>query len=72
MDTIAERIDLALSKRGLSKRQAARESGIAKGWLSNAINDPKVSTLEKLAEALRVPPEWLAFGSGKEPKWGRP
>jgi hypothetical protein len=38
---------------------------------SDAIENPRLDCLEKLAAALAVPMQWLALGIGPEPVWDK-
>lgn len=62
----------------MSQPELARAAGMSSGYLSllerdpsdpDAIKEPRNSTLQRLAEVLRVPFVWLALGEGKEPDW---
>lgn len=78
MSAITERIKAACERKGWSKYKLAQVADISNGYFTQLENDdptaqriqqPKLATLKKLADALDVPIEWLAFGSGPEPTW---
>lgn len=58
--------------RGLQTNELERRAGLASGEASRLANGerkrPGVETLRKVARALDVPFEWLAFGEGKPPQ----
>lgn len=71
---LAERVSHARARRGLSQRQLAAMAGLSHAYLSifesrGHIESPTLPTIERLAEALDVPAEWLAFEVGPEPEW---
>lgn len=56
-ERVAIRVKEWRSRRGLTQEQLAAKAGISRGYLARletARQDPKLSTLEKLAKALRV------------------
>lgn len=67
MKTFAERLKIAIAKRGISQAEAARLSGIAQQSfnyiISNNLNSSKLAP--QIAAALGVNPEWLILGRGK-------
>lgn len=83
--TPAERVRYARQKRGLAQRELSRtadvsdtyvlmlERSLEEGRPSNEqIKEPGLEHLTKLAKALDVPVEWLAFGAGPNPFEGSP
>lgn len=67
MNTFAERLRIAINKRGISQAEAARTCGIAQQSLNYIItNNLKSSKLAPLiASSLGINPEWLILGHGK-------
>jgi transcriptional regulator with XRE-family HTH domain len=67
MNTFAERLKLALIKRGISQAEAARACGIAQQSLNYIIaNNLKSSKLAPhIAASLTINPEWLILGHGR-------
>ncbi len=67
MKTFAERLKVAIEKRGLSQAVAARKCGIAQQSISyilnNNLNTSKLGP--QIAAALMINPEWLIYGRGK-------
>lgn len=57
MDKLSKRIRIERERRGLSQQQLADRAGISRGYLARletARQDPTVSTVEKIARALRI------------------
>lgn len=67
MNTFAERLKIAIAKRGISQAEAARLSGIAQQSFNYIIaNNLKSSKLApQIASSLGINPEWLILGQGK-------
>ncbi len=79
--SIAERVRQARTKRGLSAKTLSESAKLSNSYVSQLerslddgappragiIENPSLDVLERLAEALAVPVEWLAFGSGDDP-----
>lgn len=67
MNTFAERLKLAITKRGISQAEAARVCGIAQQSLNYIIaNNLKSSKLApQIAASLKINPEWLILGHGR-------
>jgi transcriptional regulator with XRE-family HTH domain len=67
MNTFAERLKIAIAKRGISQAEAARLCGIAQQSLNyiitNNLNSSKLAP--HIASALGINPEWLILGQGK-------
>lgn len=64
-DTVASRLISRRAEMGLSQNQLAIQAKIAPAQISRyeaGMNKPSVKTMGKLAEALAVPFEWLAYG----------
>ena len=56
-ERVAMRVKEWRDRRGLTQEQLAKKAGISRGYLARletARQDPKLSTLEKLAKALKV------------------
>jgi transcriptional regulator with XRE-family HTH domain len=56
-ESVAMRVREWRDRRGLTQEQLAEKAGISRGYLARletARQDPKLSTLEKLAKALKV------------------
>jgi transcriptional regulator with XRE-family HTH domain len=79
--TIAERVKLSRERRGIGQRELAEKCGFSGGYLSQLENEnpdrakiksPSLDRTRALAQALRVPFNWLAFGEGEEPSWDDP
>jgi len=68
MTTLAERLSLAMSRRGISQAELARQCGVKQpsvhGWLSGKSKFLRGENLLKAAAALKVSEEWLATGAG--------
>jgi transcriptional regulator with XRE-family HTH domain len=77
MSTVAERVTLARTKRGLNKSDLADRANLSSGYLTQleapregaSIKQPGIEVIERLATALDVPVGWLAFGTEPEPTW---
>jgi len=57
VDKLSKRIRVERERRGLSQQQLADRAGISRGYLARletARQDPTVSTVEKIARALRI------------------
>lgn len=67
MNTFAERLKIAIGKRGISQAEAARLCGIAQQSLNYIITNNLVASklAPKIASSLGISPEWLIFGHGK-------
>lgn len=67
MKIFAERLKMAIEKRGLSQAEAARKSGISQQSINYIINNKLKSSklAPQIASALQVNPEWLIYGRGK-------
>lgn len=67
MNTFAERLKVAISKRGLSQAEAARKCSIAQQSfnyiIANNLNSSKLAP--QIASSLGINPEWLILGHGK-------
>jgi len=56
-ERVAMRVKEWRDRRGLTQEQLAEKAGISRGYLARletARQDPKLSTLEKIAKALKV------------------
>lgn len=62
--TLAERINYALDKQGMSQADLARATGLSTGIVaqiaSGYTKDPRLSNVIKIAEGLHVPVDYLA------------
>lgn len=80
---VVERIRHARKKRHLSKPKLSEAAGLSNAYVTQlerslepdadtaaTIAQPGIEAIQKLAAALDVPVEWLAFGAGEEPDWG--
>lgn len=77
---LADRVRTVRKRRGWIQKELARRAGLSNAYVSMlerggeeygaVINDPKLATIEALAGALGVRPEWLAFGVGPGPDFG--
>lgn len=69
MDT-AERLRAKMIELGLNESQLGRRSGVPQPTinriLSGESSSPRRPTVEKIAKALRVSPDWLMFGTGED------
>jgi transcriptional regulator with XRE-family HTH domain len=57
IERVAERIQALRQRRGLTQAELAAKAGISRGYLARletARQDPTLTTLERLARALRV------------------
>lgn len=81
--TTVERVRYARQKRGLGKVELSELAGLSNAYVTQlerslepnadkaaTIAQPGIDALQKLAGALDVPVEWLAFDAGDEPEWG--
>jgi transcriptional regulator with XRE-family HTH domain len=77
---VPERVKYAREHRGLTAKGLSVSAGLSNSYVSQleraleehtadvaTIENPGLDKLEKLAEALGVPVEWLAFGVGPDP-----
>lgn len=66
MKTLAERLQVALNRRGISQAEAARKSGIAQQSINYIIKNRLTSSklAPQIASAIGVNPEWLIYGRG--------
>lgn len=67
MNTFAQRLNVALSKLGLTQVEAAKKCGIRQQTLSYIIQKNLASSklAPKIASALAINPEWLIHGRGR-------
>ena len=69
MNTLAQRIQLAMSRKNLSQADLARVTGAARSsvtnWLNGRTQNLKGKNLVKAAVALGVTTDWLAYGIGE-------
>lgn len=68
----AARLTAARAHHKLSLRALAEFAGVSHMTvqkLEHGENVPALDTCERLAVALDVAPEWLAFGRGRAPSW---
>lgn len=79
----AERVRYARKKRGFAQKDLSEAAKLSNAYVTHlersldpdrdksvtVIESPSLAVLEKLASALRVPVEWLAFGTEPEPEW---
>lgn len=66
---VVDRLKLAVAKSGKSDREVSLSAGMSADGVRGVMRNqsPTVDTIRKIAGALDVPPEWLAFGVGSEP-----
>ncbi|TDB28427.1 XRE family transcriptional regulator [Stenotrophomonas sp. ATCM1_4] len=68
MTTLADRLSIAMSKRGMSQAELARRCGVSQpsvhGWLSGKAKFLRGENLLRAASVLNVSEEWLATGQG--------
>lgn len=73
--TLMGRVRLGRVKRGWSRRELADRAGMSTSYVSllesGAWETPTLPSLTKLAKALGVSVQWLAFGDGPDPVWTR-
>ncbi len=66
--TLAERLKQARDAESLSQRGLAELAGLSNAYVhileSGSIKQPSAGKLKRLADALGVRPEWLAYGTG--------
>jgi len=66
MTTFASRFSEALDAKGISRRELARLSGVhvntLNNWAGGAVPNPHPKQLQRVAEVLGVPYEWLRLG----------
>jgi transcriptional regulator with XRE-family HTH domain len=67
MNTFAERLKFAISKRGISQAEAARNAGMSQQSINYIINNNLHSSklAPQLAAGLDISTEWLIYGTGK-------
>lgn len=69
MNTLAERLQLAMSRKNLSQADLARVTGAARSsvtnWLNGRTQNLKGKNLVRAAAALGVSTDWLAYGIGE-------
>lgn len=72
LETVAARLRHARDLRGLGRNRLSDAAGLSPAavqWIEeHPGQSPKVDTIEKLAGALDVAPEWLAWGRGRAPR----
>lgn len=77
---VSERVKLAREKRELTQRGLAQRAQLSNAYVQQlerdgagpgTIQEPSLSSLKKLAAALGVTEQWLAFGTGDEPDWSK-
>lgn len=68
MKTIAQRVEWAMTERGLNKNQLEVSARLSPGYLSTMFergsDNTRPGTLTRLARALGTTPAWLATGAG--------
>lgn len=77
MNSVAERVTQARTKRGLTKAELSKRADLSSGYLTQleepregaSIKQPGLEVLQRLADVLNVPVGWLAFGTEPEPEW---
>lgn len=73
--SVPSRVKLARELRGLSQRELSLSAGLSNAYVTMVersldenggatIQDPSTRAIARLAKALKVRVEWLAFGSG--------
>ena len=71
MKTIAERVKWAREKRGHSCAGLDEMADLSCGHVAKIergdAGDPSMTTVNKIAHALGVTPQWLMFGGGRRP-----
>jgi transcriptional regulator with XRE-family HTH domain len=72
-NSLAQRVKLARTKRGLSQKRLAEASGMKQADISKIENAKIVKTtgIARLAAALAVAPHWLEMGADAEPDWNQ-
>ncbi len=67
MTTFAQRLRLALERKGISQAEAARQAHISQQSINYIINNNLKSSklAPKIASVLNINPEWLIYGTGK-------
>lgn len=72
MQTIADRIELMLAERRITKAELAKKSGVPKQTIQSIIEvpnrSPRADTIQKLAVTLDVDHSWLATGKHSKSK----
>lgn len=71
--TIGDRLREAREQRFMTQSELSAKAGIQISTISRIENNrqesrPRLSTIRKLAEVLRVEPHWIMFGEGVEGK----
>jgi len=73
MESIADRLELAVRRKGISISEAARRAGISKSLMSAYCIGkyaPKMANVKRLAQALDVSEEWLISGDNENTELG--
>lgn len=67
MRTFAERLKIAIEKKGMSQSMAARICGISQQSMNYIISNNLTSSklAPRIASALDINPEWLMYGRGR-------
>ena len=69
MNTLAERLKFAMSRKNLTQADLARVSGAARSsvtnWLNGRTQNLKGKNLVKISGVLGVSTDWLAYGTGE-------
>jgi hypothetical protein len=69
MQTIAQRVEWAMTERGLNKNQLEVSARLSPGYLSTMFergsDNTRAGTLTRIANALGTTPAWLATGAGE-------
>lgn len=62
--TLSERISYAMEKQGMTQADLARATGLSTGLVAQIVSghtqDPRLSNVVKIADALHVPTDYLA------------
>lgn len=66
MDDLKTRLLKAIDESGLTRTELADRVGVTRGAVYNWINTGTIArdTLQRVAVACKVPPDWLMFGTG--------
>jgi len=70
METVSERLDYMMKKKGVNQVELAKLTGISQGRITNIVTgktkDPQGTTIMKICKALDINPFWLIMGWGEE------
>lgn len=70
--TLSDRLRIARKAADLTARELSKRAGLAEGHVAmierGTVDDGRVQTIAKIADALGVSLDWLVFGRGEGPR----